>query len=292
MVSVAVVLGLVLGLGLPAANATGLTPDELAVAEQMRKLRGMPNDARAQATKDLALKIRNLPVTPNKVRLANGLASLSTEGDFGRATLQEVASTLAEALRSFPIPDQPLKSDPNIKIPALPYMELAQLARYEHVDVPAVADVPQFREAMAKLQEYDAARGRADFTLTDLQGKSWTLKKLHGKVVVVNFWATWCPPCRKEMPDLDSLYLQFKDKGLIILAISDEPAARVSPFIAANNIHYPVLLDPDQSVHRMFQVQGIPKSFVYDRDGKLVTQSIDMRTRSQFLSMLAEAGLH
>jgi thiol-disulfide isomerase/thioredoxin len=127
--------------------------------------------------------------------------------------------------------------------------------------------------------------------LTDLNGKKWTLKELRGKVVVVNFWATWCPPCRKEMPDLEALYTSLKDKGLIILAISDEVADKVKPFIAVKNYTFPVLLDPGRKVNELFRVEGIPKSFVYNRDGKLVAQSIDMRTRKQFADMLAKAGL-
>jgi len=144
---------------------------------------------------------------------------------------------------------------------------------------------------MAKLEADDATRQKADFTLNDLQGKSWSLKSLQGKVVLVNFWATWCPPCRKEMPDLQSLYLRFKDNGFVVLSISDEEAAKVSPFVAERNITYPVLLDPERRVNVEFQIEGIPKSFVYDRAGKLVAQSIDMRTQKQFLEMLAQAGL-
>ena len=94
----------------------------------------------------------------------------------------------------------------------------------------ATSDNPQFAEAMAKLEADDAKRQSADFTLTDLQGKAWHLQELRGKVVLVNFWATWCPPCRKEMPDLDALYGKFKDQGFVVLAISDEEAAKVSPY--------------------------------------------------------------
>ena len=71
----------------------------------------------------------------------------------------------------------------------------------------------------------------------------------------------------------------------------DEEAAKVAPFITERKISYPVLLDPGRKVNEAFAVEGIPKSFVYDRDGKLVAQSIDMRTRSQFQQMLAQAGL-
>jgi len=110
-------------------------------------------------------------------------------------------------------------------------------------------------------------------------------------VVLVNFWATWCPPCRKEMPDLQALYDKYKDQGFVVLSISDEEAAKVAPFIAEKKINYPVMLDPGRKVNDAFAVEGIPKSFVYDREGKLVAQSIDMRTRGQFEQMLAAAGL-
>jgi peroxiredoxin len=250
---------------------------EPAIEEQLRGLRQVPDSQRAAATKELAARIRQLPASSNKVRLAHGLANLSTEGDFGRDTLQEVATTLAEALR-----EQPAAQ-------AEPYVGLAQLARYEHV--PVTLDAPQYAAAHSKLEADDEARQQADFTLTDLQGKTWNLKSLRGKVVLVNFWATWCPPCRKEIPDLDALYGQFRDQGFVILGISDEDAGKVRPFVEAQKMGYPVLLDPGRKVNERFRIEGIPKSFVYDRGGKLVAQSIDMRTRGQFLEMLSRAGL-
>ena len=142
------------------------------------------------------------------------------------------------------------------------------------------------------LDRIDAARASADFELKDLSGKSWTLSALKGKVVLVNFWATWCPPCRKEMPDLEELSKQFKDQGLVVLAISDEEDAKVRPFIAEHGYSFNVLLDPGRTVSERYFVDGIPKNFVFDRDGKLVAQSMDMRTRKQFLALLAKAGLH
>jgi peroxiredoxin len=216
------------------------------------------------------------------VQLAGALANLSTEGDFGRDTLKEVTSTLETALREQPPAGKPGEPDSL-------YVELASLVRYEHMQ--ASSDNPQFAAAMAKLEADDAKRERADFTLTDLQGKPWHLRDLKGKVVLVNFWATWCSPCRKEMPDLDALYNKFKDQGFVVLAISDEEAAKVSPYIAEHKISYPVMLDAGRKVNDAFIVEGIPKSFVYDRSGKLVAQSIDMRTKNQFLGMLAQAGL-
>ena len=155
----------------------------------------------------------------------------------------------------------------------------------------AVCDSPQFTAAMSRLEADDKARSQADFTLTDLTGTRWTLRALQGKVVLVNFWATWCPPCRKEIPDLEALYTRFQDRGLVILAISDEEPGKVAPFIAGHNITYPVLLDPGRKVNESFRVDGIPKSFLYDRSSKMVAQAIDMRTRRQFLEMLRQAGL-
>jgi len=250
---------------------------EKPIYEQARNIRKVPDDKRGQATRDLALKIRALPSTPNKLRLAVGLASRATEGDFGHENLQEVATTLAAAIKE----QQPSSQDP--------YLELASLVRYEHVD--AFLDSTLYSAAMAKLEADDQSRQQADFTLTDLDGKPWNLKDLKGKVVLLNFWATWCPPCRKEMPDLEMLYRRFGAQGFIILGIDDEEAETVKPFIAQQGITYPVLLDPGRKVNTLFRIEGIPKTFVYDRDGKIVAQSIDMRTGKQFLEMLGSAGL-
>jgi peroxiredoxin len=246
------------------------------IAEQIRHLREVPDAKRGGVSRQLALQIRQLPASKDKLTLANNLANLSTEGDFGQDTLQEVATTLAGALR-----EQGVASNA--------WAELAQLAHYEHV--PVSVDSPLFNEAMAQLQADDRRREQADFTLTDLHGKTWTLHDLRGKVVLVNFWATWCPPCRKEMPDLNALYRQFSPQGLVILAISDEEATKVKAFVEERKIDYPILLDPGDKVHTALAVEGIPKSFLYDRQGKLVAQAIDMRTRAQFLEMLSYAGL-
>jgi len=250
---------------------------EKPIYDQLHDIRKVPDDKRGQVTKDLALKIRALPSSPNKLRLAVGLASRATEGDFGHENLQEVATTLAAAIKE----QQPSSQDP--------YLELASLVRYEHVD--AFLDSTLYSAAMAKLEADDQSRQQADFTLTDLDGKFWNLKDLKGKVVLLNFWATWCPPCRKEMPDLEMLYRRFGAQGLIIIGIDDEETETVKPFIAQQGITYPVLLDPGRKVNTLFQIEGIPKTFVYDRDGKIVAQSIDMRTGKQFLEMLGSAGL-
>lgn len=264
------------------AQSAAWTKEETVIRDQINKLRGLADDVRARTTKQLALDIRRLEKTPHKLGLASALANLSTEGDFGRETLQEVTTTLADVLR-----EQPLSM--NGDEPGSPYLQLAALARYENMKISL--DSPQFAAAMASLAKDDESRQGIDFTLSDVQGTAWTLKSLKGKVVLVNFWATWCPPCRKEMPDLDALYQRFKDKGFVILAISDEEADKVKAYLAEHSVTYPILLDPGRKVNEIFRLDGIPKSFVFDREGKLVAQAIDMRTQKQFLQMLERAGL-
>ena len=90
---------------------------------------------------------------------------------------------------------------------------------------------------------------------------------------------------------MQALYERFGPRGLVILAISDDEAGKVGPFVASQKYTFPVLLDPQHQVNRLFAVEGIPKSFLYGRDGKLVAQAIDRRTRRQFLEMLKLAGL-
>jgi peroxiredoxin len=259
------------------------TQQEKSLVKQIQGLRRLQDNQRGHVTRRLALEIRKLAPSENKVRLATGLARLSTEGDpGGRETVQEVATTLAGALSEHP----PAASNGRL---AAPYLILASMVHFEHLNVSL--DSPEFAMALSQLQQQDLRRKQADFTLADLQGREWTLKNLRGKVVLVNFWATWCPPCRKEIPDLEALYQRFKEDGLVVLGISDEPATKVQPFVHQEKIHYPVLLDPGRKANKLYSVAGIPMSFVYSRSGKLVAESMDMRTRDQFLAMLAEAGL-
>lgn len=265
------------------AQTPQLSEAEKGIQDELRSIRNLTDEVRAVKTKELALRIRALPNSMTRFGFAQGLAFVSTEGDFGRDALQEVTTTLVVALKDA----KPLLSDARSVDGA--YLFLAQLAKYEEMRVDL--DDAAFTAARARVEEIDLARASADFTLKDLSGKEWTLSELKGKVVLVNFWATWCPPCRKEMPDLQALYNEFKDDGLVVLALSDETLDKAQPFITEHKYTYPVLLDPERKVAEKFFVDGIPKNFIFDREGKLVAQAMDMRTMAQFRRLLAKAGL-
>ena len=268
----------------PLLSAQTSPVSDAAIVKQIHGLRSLPDAERGKQTGDIALEIRALPASERKLSLALGLSHLSTEGDPGRDNLQAVATTLAQAVTETPAP-----ADKKTGAPAEPYMELAELVRYEGMTV-EVPD-PQFKQAADILAANDAKIEKLDFTLKDLHGKKWTLSELRGKVVVVNFWATWCPPCRKELPDLDAIYMHFQAQGLVVLALTDEDMAKVGALFGAHLPDFPVLLDTGHKVGAEFHVDGLPHTFVFDREGKLAAQSIDMRTQQQFLGMLAKAGL-
>src|SRR5580765_6889392 len=146
----------VLNTSLPAQEKIVWSDQEKPIVEQLRGLRELDDTIRARTTKELALQIRQLPVVPNKLRLAGTLANLSTEGNFGRDTLQEVTTTLATALHEQPPAGKPGEPD------AL-YVQLASLVRYEHMQ--AELDNLQFKEAFLRLEADDSKRQKADFTL-------------------------------------------------------------------------------------------------------------------------------
>lgn len=110
-----------------------------------------------------------------------------------------------------------------------------------------------------------------DFSLPTLGGGETNLSDYAGQVVLVNFWATWCPPCKAEMPDINAYYEARQDDGLVVLAVNaQEDPATVSSFIEATGFSFPVLLDSDGRVEQQYQVRSFPMTFVIDRDGRVV----------------------
>ena len=118
-----------------------------------------------------------------------------------------------------------------------------------------------------------------DFALPDLAGRTVRLSGLRGKVVVLNLWATWCPPCVEEMPSMERLYGALRDADFALLAVSqDEDGPRVvEPFVRELKLSFPVLIDPDHQVGDRYGVWGYPETFVIDRTGHVVERVIGPR---------------
>lgn len=115
-----------------------------------------------------------------------------------------------------------------------------------------------------------------NFTAKDLNGKSISLADYKGKVVFLNLWATWCPPCREEMPSMQKLYEQLQGQDFEILAVSidTDGAKSVAPFMKKYGLTFPALLDPDNKVARLYQVTGVPESFILNKKGIIVKKII------------------
>ena len=109
-----------------------------------------------------------------------------------------------------------------------------------------------------------------DFKLETLDGQNVTLSDLRGKVVLVNLWASWCPPCRAEMPALESVYQKYKGQGLVILAVNStiqDTAANAQSFVNQNQLTFPILMDVGGTVTRLYRIQSLPTSFFIGPDG-------------------------
>jgi len=114
-----------------------------------------------------------------------------------------------------------------------------------------------------------------DFQLQDLNGKTVSLSSLRGSPVMLNFWATWCPPCREEMPFIQQIYEEWSDRGLVLLAVDmGESPARVESFLQSYNLSLPVLMDIRQDVAGQYGIMGIPTTFFIDKDGILQNRKV------------------
>ena len=118
-----------------------------------------------------------------------------------------------------------------------------------------------------------------EFSLADLKGNAIRLANLKGRIVFVNVWATWCEPCRQEMPAMQKLYTTLAGRDFEMLAVSSDQSKRevIERFVTANQLTFPVLLDPDLQVADRYRVTGYPEKFVIDRNGTVVAHEIGPR---------------
>ena len=128
------------------------------------------------------------------------------------------------------------------------------------------------------LEVSDKPLAQVDFELTDLSGAKVKLSALKGKVVVLNFWATWCNPCMSEMPSLQRLFAAYKDQGLTVLAVDlQEDKATVQAKAKELGLEFPILLDAAGSVGGTYNARAIPTTYLVDRKGMIFSRIIGAR---------------
>lgn len=123
-----------------------------------------------------------------------------------------------------------------------------------------------------------------DFSLRALDGSEHSLSELRGHIVFVNFWATWCAPCREEAPSLDRLYRRFDGEDFEVLAVSidaEGALASVTAFEVEYSLSFPVLLDPDMRSYVAYKASGVPETFLIDADGRLIERFVGPRDWDQ-----------
>jgi peroxiredoxin len=130
-----------------------------------------------------------------------------------------------------------------------------------------------------KISSIKGDKKAPDFSLQDLSGKKVGLKQFREKIIFLNFWATWCGPCKEEMPSLEALHHQFKEKNFVLLTVSVdyEGVKPVQEFINKHRYSFPVLLDPKCEALDLFEVKGIPTTFIIDKKGRMVGRAIGPR---------------
>lgn len=133
-----------------------------------------------------------------------------------------------------------------------------------------------------------------DFRLDTLDGTKVTLSDLRGKIVLINMWATWCPPCRAEMPALEKSYEQYRDSGVVILGlnVTNQDSERdIPPFVEKFGLTFPILLDRDGSVSALYQLKGLPTTFFVNREGIIRTVVVGGPMSETFIRSKIEALL-
>jgi thiol-disulfide isomerase/thioredoxin len=133
-----------------------------------------------------------------------------------------------------------------------------------------------------------------DFQLEDLEGKMVSLKSFRGKIVLLNFWATWCKPCVDEMPDIERVHRRYKDDNLVVLAINfGENKEKVQGFVSRQKLSFTVLLDKTKEVSHRYRTFALPTTYLVDREGYLMAGTVGgLNWKSPDLPKLMEALLN
>ncbi len=137
--------------------------------------------------------------------------------------------------------------------------------------------------ACSKTGAVDEGRAAPDFTIQDLGGNKVSLSDFKGKAIILNFFATWCPPCREEIPDFVNLQSKYGPKGLVTIGVSSESVSDIKSFAQTQNINYTVLVDSRESAFGSYgPIRGIPTTFIIDKDFKVRKKYIGARPGAVF----------
>ncbi len=145
------------------------------------------------------------------------------------------------------------------------------------VSVAGAADLPPLGHEMNPISPPLAA---PDFKLPDMDGESHALSDFRGKVVMLNFWATWCPPCRREMPSMQRLYEKYSERGLVVVAVNQfEDPDLVFEFTGRLSLEptFPILFDRESRVSEQYKVKGLPTTYLLDKQGRIRYRAIGGR---------------
>ena len=161
----------------------------------------------------------------------------------------------------------PARTGPRVRARVLHLFLVTLLLRLSVVPVQAQHPAPEVGHAAP------------DFTLPDLNCRRVRLAEFKGKVVLLNFWATWCPPCRLEMPTMEKAYRRYKTKGLVVLAVNVDagPTSVIQSFLKEFDLTFQVLLDPQMETLRLFRSFSLPTSVVIDRRGIIRLRELGYR---------------
>lgn len=161
---------------------------------------------------------------------------------------------------------------------------VARFASILLVAATVVYSVPPASRALAGVRK-DAVGSRAgDFALQDVEGKQVSLSEFQGKTVLLAFWGTWCLPCQHELPTIQKIYAQHRDKDMVVLAVDDESKATISKFLSANHYDFTALIDPRRTLFERFAVHYIPTVFVINDKGVIIRKIVGWRGPQELLA--------
>ena len=143
---------------------------------------------------------------------------------------------------------------------------------------------------MISLVSFSNSAKAPDFNLKDQYGVVHSLENYKGKVIFLNFWATWCPPCKKEMPDVESIYKEYEEnkKDVVILGVNSEKENEVKKFLKDKGYTFPTVIDENSEVMRKYFIQAFPTSFVIDKEGNVYGYVMGGLTKEQIKQVIEE----